>query len=202
MKKSSAEIYINICEAAMRVHNWAFDINELAIKRSDWQKSKNQILPSVVCAVNTHSLILTTPADIDFYKLIFDQKSVFDEIIELKNKKITESAIKSVIDKFEEIPIEDFKKKYIFLLNHTNVIAELQSLNTLSSRTFYQMYHFFTLISEKYQLFKDNFENPFTFNAMIILFFLDTMGYEYDFNENAFRVRAPKEEIKKNSVII
>ena len=95
---------------------------------------------------------------------------------------------------------EEFAKKYLLLINLANVICELKKDNLLNNTTFFKLYQFMEYASN-FPPFTKDYEDPHSFYALMILFFMDLKGYEYNFTSKEFITKTAENKMTDNIML-
>lgn len=192
-KKEKIKNYFNICQSALKSHDWTIDINDYVVEKEkmsaiDTNDFIDNLNPWQISEIQLEEMILTQPADIDFYNISSKDSFYYNVLAAIEFKGDAETLAK-VEAKIKKISTDSFLNNYIPLLSFGNVICELKKENFLNNNTFFKLYQFMEYISNKYSFFSREYDDPYSFYALMVLFFMDLKNFSFNFEKGEFETK-------------
>lgn len=190
--------YFDICEAALKVYKWTYEINDYVIdkeKIKNLDESDYTYKPLQIVEIKSNYIILSEPSDIDFY---WNDDSIFSNILNIENMGKQEINSK-ITSKILKLSFEELQEKYLLNINFSNIIAELNNEKLLKNNIFFKLYEYLEYSS--YTQFSKHPEDAYSFYSLLILFFLDFKNYQYDFKNKKFIEKQTQKNTIKDIII-
>lgn len=195
------QTYFDICKASWEVYEWIYEINDYVVSEERIKELTSDdytYQPLQIIDIQKDNLILIEPSDVDFYN-VAEGTSLFTLLLNVKDMSKDEIQEK-IAPKIISVDHASFTKNYRLKINFSNIIVELKKEKLLSNNTFFKLYEFLEY-SSNYPQFSKDFSDAYSFYSLLILFFLDLKGFQYDFEKKKFVEKTSSQNDVKDFIL-